>query len=357
MFAYLGLFGYFAGGALMYGTRPIAMRRGLMLTSAVILIVLIGLRWRIGTDWGVYELLLQSAALAGTGYANVTSEPGYNLLNAIAFNLGWGLWFPNVICAMIFTYGLLAFAREQPNPWLALVVATPYLIIGVAMGYTRQSAAVGFIMIALVQFSRGKSFNVFLCVGLASMFHISAIIMAPVFALASARRAVVTGIIFVLFGFLLYFAFSERIEGRISEYSTILYAATGAVPRLVMDVIAAVVFLPWRRRFAASPDEVRLWTMISLMSFLALTMVFFIASTTIVDRLGIFLVPLQMFVMSRVPFVFSHGNRANMALLIGIILYSLAAETVWLYFGVEAKWYWIPYKNFLWETWFASGPG
>jgi hypothetical protein len=82
-------------------------------------------------------------------------------------------------------------------------------------------------------------------------------------------------------------------------------------------------------------------------------MLAFVPSSTVVDRLGIFPVPLQIFVMARLPRIFDRENKENMGLVIGVIVYSLAVEVVWLYFGVEAKWYWIPYKNILWNMWLA----
>jgi len=79
---------------------------------------------------------------------------------------------------------------------------------------------------------------------------------------------------------------------------------------------------------------------------------YFVSSTTIVDRVGIFLVPLQIFVLARAPLVFGHNRRQNIAILALIILYSLAAELVWLNFGNEAQ-SWLPYRNLLWEEVFA----
>jgi hypothetical protein len=351
MFAYLALFGYFAVGALASASRAAARGRTHLWIPAIVLIVLIGLRWQIGTDWSVYDIMLQLTRV--NGFGGSLAEPGYQLLNSIAANMGWGLWFPNLICATIFTYGLIVFCREQPNPWLALVVATPYLIIGVAMGFTRQSAAVGLVMVALVQFSKGKYTRVFISVGLAATFHISAIALAPLFAIASVERAVITGLLLVIFGFVLYFAFSERIAERMNEYSTYQYSATGVIPRLIMSGIAAAIFLVWRRRFTQRPDELRLWTLLSMTTFLTFPMLFAVSSTTIVDRLGIFLVPLQIFVLSRLPTIFTKHDRSNVVIIILVILYSLAAELVWLTFGNEAKYSWIPYRNVLWENWFS----
>jgi hypothetical protein len=349
MFAYFALFGYFAAGAVMNAYRA-GQKRPHLWIPAIVLVILIGLRWQIGTDWGVYDIMLQ---LTLSNASHVGLEPSYQLLNWIAATRGWGLWFPNLICAIIFTYGLVIFCREQPNPWLALVVATPYLIIAVAMGFTRQSAAVGLLMVALVQFTKGKYMRVFISLALATTFHISVIAFAPLFAVAIVGRAVVSGILLIVFVFVLYFAFSERIADRMVVYSVYKYSAAGVIPRLVMSTIAAAIFLIWRKRFSNQIIELRIWTLFSLVSFASIALLAFVPSSTIVDRLGIFLVPLQIFVMSRLPFIFHEQKREDIMLVTGIIFYSLAVEVVWLYFGVEAKWYWIPYKNILWDTWFA----
>ena len=79
------------------------------------------------------------------------------LLNWFAGQNELGIWFVNTICGGIFSYGLIAFARSQPRPWLALAVAVPYLIIVVAMGYTRQAAAIGFVMLGLSALAKDLS--------------------------------------------------------------------------------------------------------------------------------------------------------------------------------------------------------
>ena len=50
----------------------------------------------------------------------------------------------------IFAIGLVVFCRNLPRPWLALAVAVPYLVIVVAMGYSRQGVALGLAMLGLV---------------------------------------------------------------------------------------------------------------------------------------------------------------------------------------------------------------
>jgi hypothetical protein len=349
MIPYLGLFGYLAAAAMFNALRPVRLHRGQLWITAFILIVLIGFRWHVGADWDAYVNLLQYAGMSQSVNLNVGAEPAYALLNSIAALEDWDLWFPNLVCAMIFTYGLLAFCRQQPNPWLALVVACPYLIICVAMGYTRQSAALGLVLLAFVQFARRSQVQMFITLGLATTFHASAIVLPPLFGMAIVRRAFITGVILAIFGIALYFGFSERISLRMTAYETTRYVPVGAMPRLLMSVIPAIIFLLSPGRFTTDPEEHRLWTLVSLVAVLTIPMLYLVSSKTIVDRLGIYLAPLQIFVLGRAPLVFGRNRKQNFVLVVAIILYSFAAEVVWLNFGAEAR-AWIPYRNYLWQA-------
>ena len=71
------------------------------------------------------------------------------MLNWLAARTELGPYFVNTVCAALFAWGLVVFCRAQPRPWLALVVAVPYLVTVVAMGYTRQGTAIGLAMLAL----------------------------------------------------------------------------------------------------------------------------------------------------------------------------------------------------------------
>ena len=63
------------------------------------------------------------------------------MLNWLSIQMDWGILGVNLIGGAIFAFGLVAFCRRQPRPWLALAVAIPYLVIVVAMGYSRQGIA------------------------------------------------------------------------------------------------------------------------------------------------------------------------------------------------------------------------
>ena len=109
----------------------------------VSLVFMIGLRHEVGGDWIQYIEMLVSYSDTTTENNFGFQDPAFVLINMIASWLGMELYFINFVSAIFFSWGLVTFCRAQPRPWLALVVAVPYLITVVAMGYTRQGVAIG----------------------------------------------------------------------------------------------------------------------------------------------------------------------------------------------------------------------
>ena len=110
-------------------------------------VLFIGFRFDVGGDWNQYLVMyLRVNDFSSSGF--ILGDPAFNFLNLISSQLGIGFHGSNIICAGIFMYGLLKFCRYLPRPNLALLVAFPYLIIIVGMGYQRQSVAIGLSMLA-----------------------------------------------------------------------------------------------------------------------------------------------------------------------------------------------------------------
>ena len=67
-----------------------------------------------------------------------------------------------------------------------------------------------------------------------------------------------------------------------------------------------------------------------------------------VDRISLYLIPLQMFVLSRIAEAFPDRKRANQQLVFLVILYSAAIQFVWLTYAFNAN-FWIPYQMTPWD--------
>jgi EpsG-like putative glucosyltransferase len=282
--------------------------------------------------------------------AMTVTEPGYAVSNWTASQLGLGVWAVNLACATIFATGLISLCRWQPNPPLALLVAVPYLVIVVAMGYTRQSAALGLIMFATTQLHRGSLLKMAGFLVLAVLFHRAAIIVLPLFALAASKQRFLSIVLVGVLGWVIYIYFvSSSIDRFVRVYVDTRYSSSGALVRVLMNIGPAMLFLALRKRFGFHPVQERLWTLFSIASLVALVALFYSPSSTAVDRFALFLIPLQVVVFSRLPSALGTPNRQALYVVTSVIAYSFLVEIVWLNFGQFSS-YWIPYRNYIFEA-------
>ena len=359
MLPYWLMFLVFAFGAVQGGRRLVTAgataksvndeRTPLLAMAAVIPIVLIGLRYEVGGDWFAYEQIFVYTRFQGQFGSMKVTEPAYALLNWLAAEFGFGIWFVNTICGAIFTAGLLRFAKQQPNPWLAIAVAVPYLVIVVAMGYTRQGVAIGCVMFSLAALSNGSFFRFAVWVMVAAMFHRTALVLIPIVGFAYTRNRLQSSIVVigaVLFGY--YVLLPAAMESYSASYLENAYEAQGAGVRLAMNALPAIIFLLFSRRFGLEPLETKVWRMLALTALGCAALYFGLASSVIADRLGLYVIPLQLLVFSRLPYAFGSNGQPSFPLLIIAVAYSAAVQFVWLNYAGHAT-YWVPYKFFpLW---------
>jgi hypothetical protein len=346
MLPYWLLFGFFAAGAVEYRRRmAVGMESSpLLIAGGLATALLIGLRYEVGGDWFVYSEIYEHIGFLDLDDAIQTGDPGYAALNWAANALGLGIWAVNTVCGMIFSWGLIRFARRLPNPWLAVVVAIPYLIIVVVMGYSRQGVAIGIILAGLSVLDRSSILRFALYIIVAASFHKSAVIVLPLVALAAARnRFVIASLLFVLAGLLYYFFVQSSFDRMVANYVQREYESEGAAIRVSMNVVPAALFLLFRRRFEMVPQQSKLWWNFSIAALGALALLFFIEGTAAVDRMALYLIPLQLVVLSHLPRVFSVQGRASSAVVLSVIAYSATIQFVWLNYATHSS-YWVPYR-------------
>lgn len=103
----------------------------------ILIALMVGLRYEVGADRPTYKILFSYAAYADLGRMLSLGDPAFQMLNWTVRQMGAEIWLVNLVGAAIFSWGLLRFTQAQPSPWLAVLVAIPYLVTVVAMGYTR----------------------------------------------------------------------------------------------------------------------------------------------------------------------------------------------------------------------------
>lgn len=321
---------------------------GFWRVAFVLLVLMIGLRHEVGADWETYAEYVRLAYFDSFDQAVLQSDPAYSLLNWLAAHLDLGPYFVNTAGAALFAWGLVVFCRAQPRPWLALVVAMPYLVTVVAMGYTRQGVAIGLVMLGLVALSDRKIPRFVVFVVLAATFHKSAVILMPLAVLAGSKRRIWTvlwvGLATVLFYVLLL---QEAVTGFNTAYIETEYSSAGAAVRVAMNAMPAVIFLSFRRRFAMSQADRVFWTWMSLGALAFVGLLIVSPSSTAVDRVALYWIPLQLVVLARLPDALGQQNGQNALWVCGVVFYSAAVLFVWLFFAVHA-FAWLPYQFYPW---------
>ena len=321
-----------------------------VLALAIFLTLLIGLREEVGGDWFNYFPYLERSIGIPLAEVFQEDEPGYGLLNWIAANWGGSVYLVNTLCGLIFSIGLLQFCRVQPRPWLALTLAFPYLITVVAMGYSRQGVAIGLEMIALLALQRDRLLQFLGWIALAATFHrtVLVLLILPASSLSGSLRfsQLIRMLLLIGAAYGLYTAvIAPDIDYYVQGYIEAQYQSQGALIRVVLCLLPALVFLSSRRRFRLPADTQRIWTLMSLLAVAAAIGLFTVASSTAVDRLALYLIPLQIFVGSRIPDTRILGIApASWNQL--LIAFSFAVLIVWLLFAGHSE-YWLPYRNIL----------
>nr|WP_274599185.1 EpsG family protein [Sphingomonas sp. CFBP 13603] len=306
--------------------------------------LMIGLRFEVGGDWGAYVRTYNSIYFLSLPASTAITDPGYAILNWLSAYLNFGISFVNLLCAALFMGGFARLAWKQPNPALAVLVAVPYLIIVVGMGYTRQAAAIGVICFAIADASERHLIKLVVLIGIAALLHKSAIMILPIALIPIFRRSPLLGIIgAVLFTVLFFLILRDTSDKLVQNYVTGNYDSQGAAIRVAMNVMAAATFLLFRKKIDLPPFLKSFWTSCAVLALVSVLALAASSASSGVDRISLYLIPLQAVCYSRLPYILGRNNKALPSILIGVLAYSFLVQFVWLNYANNAN-YWVPYK-------------
>ena len=347
MFIYWIIFVALAVGALLNSEAGFGRSRpAFLLVATIPTAMMIGLRWKIGPDWNSYLDIFNYTKLFSFDEAIGHAEPGFFTLDWLLHQVGAPFWVLNAICGTVFTIGLSAFCRRQPNPWLAFIVAFPYLCIVVSMSGDRQSLALGFLFFALNAFEDGKLTRFVALVLIASTFHGSVLLMIPLCLLSHTTSGLQRSVLLLAGVGLGYYFFREAFTVYAHRYSNEKIQSTGVAYRLAMNVLSAVIFLAIGKRFAVPAHVAKLWRNISLCTLALVVVLALVPSSTAVDRFLLYFFPLQFFVLSRLPNAATEDRHAAGQVTMLVVVYAALVQFVFLNFGTFAPAY-VPYKSIL----------
>lgn len=311
-------------------------------------ILIIGLRFEIGADWFSYMYYLERAEGVSlwNSYGRVGTDPAYIILNLIGANIIGGIFFVNIVSATIIIFCIIYFARKQPVSLLAFIVSVPYMIIVVSMGYSRQAIALGVELLAIIALLNGNNRKFVFYVLIAALFHKTAIILFPLAALMTNKNKGLTyfyiGIIFIM---AFIFIVGEKQEFLYETYVERQKSSSGGMIRVFMNVVPALLLFQFKDRLGFDENEKKFWVIIS---YGALSCIPLLAvSSTVADRIGLYFIPLQIVLFSRLHYLASDIFNKNI-IVVSVIAYYGLVLIVWLNFAGHTE-AWIPYKNVIFQ--------
>jgi hypothetical protein len=344
MVAYWALFSIFASGALFKHAAEGGRRFGILLIVAMGLLALfVGLRWEIGPDWTTYRALFRYLHDGSLREAAGQSDPGFRILVLLLQSQHAPFWVLNLICACVFSFGLARFCTELPNPWLAVLVAVPYLVIVIAMSALRQATAIGFIFLALRGMGAKPLWKSIFWVLVASLFHASAFIVAVLIALSYTRNRLQAAALLIAAAIPAYYVLFGTFDLYLKRYGAHRIDSGGVAFRVAMNAIPAIILLVGGSKAFAPRGEEAFWRNLSLLSLALIPAMLYVKSTTAIDRLSLYAVPLQILVLSAIPRQFSTSPATRIYPAMAIVAYCALTLLVYFALGTHARYY-LPYE-------------
>lgn len=333
----------FGAGAIARGGKGDGRLTPPLVLATVYVALFVGLRWQTGPDWLAYEHIFARYRHVDLIAAVTQTDPAFYLLMWTVNALGLPFSAFNLVCATFLSFGLLAFCRRQPMPWLAFAVAVPYLVIVIGMSATRQATALGFVFFALGLLGRRSLAQVLVWIFVGALFHASASIVGLVVAASYTKNRLHSAALIVVAAVPAYYVLFSAFDEYITRYSQADIDSTGVWARVVMNAMPALALLIFRGRFRISPDEVPVWRNFAILSLLLVPAGFLFESTTAVDRLSLYATPLQLLVLSRIPQAFSRSSSTAAVWTAGLVSYSALTLAVYLLMSAHARYY-LPYR-------------
>lgn len=339
---------------LLYSTQDSAPKRKFddYIVFSIIAIILIGFRYNTGGDWNNYHE--DFISFGKKDYFDLFTGGAQNLLEISHSTLFWilhylepeyGYYIYHVIAISLGFYALYLFAKEQPYFWLTIALSVPFFVLVMIMGYTRQGIAISFIMIGLHYLKRYQIGWFGSCIAIATTFHASAIAMSLIALPYIFQKNFRYKIPLIISAFTLGLFFIGHLQNYLDK-KTLNYVeqamfSAGTLPRILITILAALFLLKYTQKWRIAFNDYPIWQIYAFAAFATLPALLFLPSTS-VDRMALYLLPLQLAVWPRIIYLSKPRNRQLLAF--GIIGGYTLTLFVWLNYAKNIG-MWLPFDH------------
>ena len=303
------------------------------------------LRYQIGGDWMTYDWMFRDIQGSSLEYSLTRTDPAFGLLMWISAQLGTGVYLVNGVACLILIYGITKVARKTREPWLAIVAAVPYILIVVGLGYVRQAAAIGMILLAMAAIERGSIIKVVTSLIVAAGFHSTAVIFFPVLAIPLIwKRGTLSLVIFFVSLMTYYYFLSDKVANLESGYLGSEYDSGGALVRLSINAILSLIIILRWKYFSAGKVVRPIWFGIAVVNILLMGALYASPSSTAVDRVGLYFSIVQIAFFGEINNILESSYKHIYFRRFLSIAFSASVMVIWLFFATHS-WLWVPYDS------------
>ncbi len=303
-------------------------------------------------DWYTYDELTYFYSMMSLRQAMADTDIGFALVAWSSTRIGLGLYFSNLVCSAILSFGILRLAYRLPNPWVAIAAAVPYLLIVVGYGYIRQAVAIGFVVSAICDLQDRRYFLAAAQMALAMSFHLSSAMMIPILTFAVLPRNVWT--------ILLLLASTALLASSIVNTDTVAtyqagyldqahYESSGAFVRILMNIVPAICFILLKNTLKISLTEMRIWQLMAWGSIAMFPALQLGVNSTVIDRIALYFLPIQVYAFGWLVSGVSGTGRVARLVTLGCIMYFAAVQLIWLFYADHA-FLWVPFQSIFSDT-------
>ncbi|MFY2763022.1 EpsG family protein [Arenimonas sp. MALMAid1274] len=330
--------------------RAKSTHRALAVVFAVVLVIFVGTRYRVGCDYlGYSRRFSRLPEYESISEMFSAGETGFYLLSSMIRSAGMDYSILLLASGAIYVACLWRFSKVMDRPLGFLAVCFPVLIVQLGMSGIRQALALGFLMLAMACFVEKKRLGMAIWILVASQFHTSAIIFLPLVYLVG-RQVSITRMIaaLVLLGPAVAWLIGDRLDVYSERYVEQIYgenSSSGAWVRYSMILLPFLLF-EWRRRQVqeAFPTIYPLMRVFSLITF-AMVLAGVVSSVAL-HRLVYYAMPISILAFICVARVMASRNGSRVIVALPFLMYGVYF-VAWTQMSRHARLCYDPYQTWL----------
>ena len=315
-------------------------------------IFFVGFRDDVGGDWGRYRNYYEFQLKPNDIFSfqkifKSGHDAGYEFLQLIFLNLNLEFYFFTLFLGLIYICALANIAKKNDYKIFTFLIALPFLILIVGMGYIRQATALGFIIFALDQLNKSKSINFFILIFLAILFHKSALIFAPFILINSKKKIIILIPLLFLSFFIYYFLYIDLTRLFTLYLGSLQHLESGgAMIRYFFNLVPAIIFLSYSKILSNNNIEKKIYLTISVIILLFFPLVIY--SSTSADRLLVYFSIIQLLVYPRINRLFN-DSKFSIVYIKYTHIFIMISYFIFLYTWFSFSTFsdvWVPYQFF-----------